>query len=224
MVKARQAILAHGGAARANVFTRITLALFGQVPWRAVPFIPVEVMLLPRWFPFHVSRVSYWSRAVMVPLFILCSLKPKARNPKQLDIRELFTIEPEHEQHYFPSRSRLNDFFLLLDRLGRGLEPLIPGWVRRHAVRKAEAWFLERLNGLGGLGAIFPAMVNAYEALDLLGFPSDHPHRKTAKEALQRLLVVGETLGLLPALLPAGVGHRASLASPLLKAEARTKA
>jgi squalene-hopene/tetraprenyl-beta-curcumene cyclase len=192
MVKARQAILAHGGAARANVFTRITLALFGQVPWRAVPFIPVEVMLLPRWFPFHVSRVSYWSRAVMVPLFILCSLKPKARNPKQLDIRELFTIEPEHEQHYFPSRSRLNDFFLLLDRLGRGLEPLIPGWVRRRAVRKAEAWFLERLNGLGGLGAIFPAMVNAYEALDLLGFPSDHPHRKTAKEALQRLLVVGE--------------------------------
>ncbi len=192
MVKARQAILAHGGAARANVFTRITLALFGQVPWRAVPFIPVEVMLLPRWFPFHVSRVSYWSRAVMVPLFILCSLKPKARNPKQVDIRELFTIEPEHEQHYFPSRSRLNDLFLLLDRIGRRLEPLIPGWVRRRAVRKAEAWFLERLNGLGGLGAIFPAMVNAYEALDLLGFPPDHPHRRTAKEALERLLVIGE--------------------------------
>ncbi|MET0218390.1 MAG: squalene--hopene cyclase [Burkholderiales bacterium] len=192
MVKARQAILAHGGGARANVFTRITLALFGQVPWRAVPFIPVEVMLLPRWFPFHVSRVSYWSRAVMVPLFILCSLKPKARNPKQVDIRELFTIEPEHEQHYFPSRSRLNDLFLLLDRIGRRLEPLIPGWVRRRAVRKAEAWFLERLNGLGGLGAIFPAMVNAYEALDLLGFPPDHPHRRTAKEALERLLVIGE--------------------------------
>ena len=192
MVKARQAILAHGGAARANVFTRIALALFEQVPWRAVPFIPVEVMLLPRWFPFHVSRVSYWSRTVMVPLFILCSLKPKARNPKGIDIRELFTVEPEHEHHYFPSRSRLNDVFLLFDRIGRKIEPLIPGWIRRHAVRKAEAWCLERLNGLGGLGAIFPAMVNAYEALDLLGFPPEHPHRRTAKAAIDELLVVKE--------------------------------
>lgn len=192
MVKARQAILAHGGAARANVFTRIALALFEQVPWRAVPFIPVEVMFLPRWFPFHLSRVSYWSRTVMVPLFILCSLKPKARNPRRVDIRELFTVEPEHEHHYFPSRSRLNDVFLLLDRIGRKIEPLIPGWVRRRAVRKAEAWFLERLNGLGGLGAIFPAMVNAYEVLDLLGFPPEHPHRRTARAAIDKLLVVNE--------------------------------
>ena len=48
MQRARRAILAQGGAARANVFTRITLALFEQVPWRAVPFIPVEALLLPR--------------------------------------------------------------------------------------------------------------------------------------------------------------------------------
>lgn len=192
MVKARQAILAHGGAARCNVFTRITLALFGQVPWRAVPFIPVEIVLLPRWFPFHLSKVSYWSRTVMVPLLILCSLKPKARNQNGVDMRELFTVAPEHEHHYFPSRSRLNDFFLALDRIGRAIEPLIPGWVRRIAVHRAEAWFIERLNGAGGLGAIFPAMVNAYEVLACLGYPPDHPHRKTAKEALERLLVVGE--------------------------------
>src|ERR671925_1205630 len=82
MVKARKAILAHGGAARANVFTRITLALFGQLPWRAAPFIPVEIMLLPRWFPFHLSKISYWSRTVMVPLLILCTLQPQAANPR----------------------------------------------------------------------------------------------------------------------------------------------
>ncbi|MEA3153341.1 MAG: squalene-hopene/tetraprenyl-beta-curcumene cyclase, partial [Betaproteobacteria bacterium] len=68
MAAARAAILDHGGAARANVFTRITLALFGQVPWRAVPFMPVEIVLLPRWFPFHLDKVSYWSRTVLVPL------------------------------------------------------------------------------------------------------------------------------------------------------------
>jgi len=80
MRRARQAILARGGAATTNVFTRITLALFGQVPWRAVPFVPVELILLPKWFPFHISKISYWSRTVMVPLLILCSLKPCARN------------------------------------------------------------------------------------------------------------------------------------------------
>ena len=68
MVKAREAILNHGGAARCNVFTRIALALFEQIPWRGVPFIPVEIMLLPRWFPFHISKVSYWSRTVAIPL------------------------------------------------------------------------------------------------------------------------------------------------------------
>src|SRR5438552_8070647 len=73
MQRARGAILKRGGAAKANVFTRIALALFGQLPWRAVPYIPVEIMLLPRWFPFHLDRVSYWSRTVMVPLFILCT-------------------------------------------------------------------------------------------------------------------------------------------------------
>ena len=101
MVRAREAILAHGGAAQANVFTRITLALFGQVPWRAVPYVPAEIMLLPRWFPFHLEKVSYWSRTVMVPLFILCTLRPRAANPRNVDIRELFVTPPEQERHYF---------------------------------------------------------------------------------------------------------------------------
>ena len=90
-----------GGAARANVFTRIALALFGQLPWRGVPYIPVEIMLLPRWFPFHLDKVSYWSRTVMVPLFILCTRKPVAKNPRKVHIRELFTTAPEKERDYF---------------------------------------------------------------------------------------------------------------------------
>lgn len=189
MRRARQAILRQGGAARSNVFTRITLALFEQVPWRAVPFIPVEIMLLPRWFPFHLSKVSYWSRTVMVPLFILCSLKPSARNPHRIGIGELFSVPADRERNYFPVRSTLNRAFLLVDRVARLCEPLIPGRLRQRAIRKAEQWFTERLNGNGGLGAIFPAMVNAYEALTCLGYPADHPLRRTAKRALDELLV-----------------------------------
>jgi squalene-hopene/tetraprenyl-beta-curcumene cyclase len=71
MRRAREAVRARGGAACANVFTRIMLALFGFVPWQAVPVMPVEIMLLPKWFPFHLDKISYWSRTVIVPLLVL---------------------------------------------------------------------------------------------------------------------------------------------------------
>ena len=193
MQRAREAILARGGAAHVNVFTRIALALFGEIPWRAVPYIPVEIMLMPRWFPFHIDKVSYWSRTVMVPLFVLCTVKPVARNPRKVQVRELFTTPPEHERHYFqlPRQGRvLARVFFALDRLARRIDPLIPGMMRKAAMRRAEAWVLERLNGEDGLGAIFPAMVNALEMMVLLGYPPDDPRRVTAKRAIDKLLVV----------------------------------
>jgi squalene-hopene/tetraprenyl-beta-curcumene cyclase len=191
MQRARIAILQHGGAARANVFTRIALALFGQLPWRGVPYIPVEIMLLPRWFPFHLDKVSYWSRTVMVPLFILCTRKPRAKNPRNVDICELFTTPPDQERHYFRRSGLLTKAFLVFDHLGRMIDPLIPARIREHATRRAEQWILERLNGENGLGAIFPAMVNAVESLVILGYSQDDLRLVTAKRALKKLLVVG---------------------------------
>ncbi len=190
MVSAKEQILSMGGAARANVFTRIALAMFEQIPWRGVPFIPVEIMLFPRWFPFHLLKVSYWSRTVMVPLFVLCSLKAKARNPTGTGIGELFVTPPDQEKNYFPARSKLNKMVLMLERIGFSLEGFIPPWVRKKALKRAESWIIERLNGESGLGAIFPAMINAYEALSQLGYTANHPYRKNAKKALEKLLVV----------------------------------
>lgn len=45
--KARRFILECGGARAARVFTRIYLALFGQMSWDGIPLLPVEFMLLP---------------------------------------------------------------------------------------------------------------------------------------------------------------------------------
>ena len=192
MARAREAILRLGGAARSNVFTRMMLAMFAQLPWRAVPFVPVEIMLLPRWFPFHLLKVSYWSRTVMVPLFILYTFKARAKNPKTVSVSELFINDPWRETRYFASRSALGRALLILDRLGLSLYRWSPKRWRRRALKKAEAWILERLNGDGGLGAIFPAMVNAYEALELLGYPPDHPRRAGQRRAIDDLLVIGQ--------------------------------
>ncbi|MDO9238700.1 MAG: squalene--hopene cyclase, partial [Methylicorpusculum sp.] len=192
MVRLKNYILSQGGAARANVFTRIALAMFGQIPWRGVPYIPVEIMLLPKWFPFHLDKVSYWSRTVMVPLFILCTLKATALNPKKIDVLELFVVHPDLEKHYFPERTLLNKIFLGLDKFGRITNPFIPKRVRNKAIAKAKDWFVQRLNGEDGLGAIYPAMAAAYQAMLLLGMPKEHELLVTARKAIDKLMVIKE--------------------------------
>ena len=188
MVRAREAVLAAGGAAQCNVFTRITLALFGQVPWRAVPAMPVEMIHLPRWFPFHLTKVSYWSRTTIVPLSILLALKPQARNPRGIGIAELFTTPPAQEQYNFPKRTGTERLFLGLDRALAFGERAIPRALRRRAVNRALDWCLTRLNGDDGLGAIFPPMANVLMAFDTLGYGRDHPARRTARRAIDLLV------------------------------------
>lgn len=191
MVRAREAILARGGAAKANVFTRIALALFGQVPWRAVPVMRVEALLLPKWAPFHMDKVSYWSRTVMVPLLVLAVLKPKAVNPRGVHIRELFITPPEEVRSYLvnPTGHWLGGLMLMVDRLVRPFEGLFPNFLRDRAIDKAMNFVTERLNGEDGLGAIFPAMANAVMAFDALGYSRDHPHYQIARESIEKLLV-----------------------------------
>ncbi|MCZ6803609.1 MAG: squalene--hopene cyclase [Proteobacteria bacterium] len=203
MIRARNMILNHGGAARTNVFTRIAMALFGQVPWRATPFIPAEVIILPKWFPFHIDKVSYWSRTVMVPLFVLCTMKPEAANPRGIYIRELFITPPEDEQHYFKVTTKLNYAFLILDHMGRFVEKRVPQFVRRYSIRKCEQWFLARMNEEHGIGGIFPAMVNVFESLVALGYAKEHPTRKLARQAIDALLTKrGNTMYCQPCLSP----------------------
>ena len=195
LARARQAILAHGGAERANVFTRILLALYGIVPWRAVPQMPVEIMLLPRWSPFSLDKVSYWARTVIVPLLALQALKPHARNPRGIRIDELFVHPPNRVG--LPGRSPHQSrawagFFRAADILLRLGQPLSPQALRKRALSAAVAFVKERQNGEHGLGAIFPAMVNAVMMYDALGTPPDHADRAIARRAVDRLLVVGE--------------------------------
>jgi len=194
---ARKAILKHGGAAMANVFTRFTLALFGQVPWRAVPMIRVEAMLLPKWALFHIYKVSYWSRTVMVPLKILATLKPKARNPHAIGIPELFVMPANQKWFYMtnPTGTWVGYILLVLDFIFRQIEPLMFKGLEKKGVDAAFKFIIERLNGEDGLGGIFPAMANALMAFDALGIPDDNRDYITCRKAIDKLLVLREDWG-----------------------------
>jgi squalene-hopene/tetraprenyl-beta-curcumene cyclase len=194
MRRAREAILAHGGAKNCNIFALVQLALFGQVPWRAVPVMPVELMNMPRWFPVHLDKVSYWSRTVIVPLLVLMTLKPKARNPKRIDIQELFVTPPDQVKNWYnmSRRGAWASFFRGLDRVLRHVEWMFPKRGREKAMKKAVDWIVERLNGEDGLGAIYPAMANSVMVFDTLGYSKDHPDRAIAQRAIEKLMVIEE--------------------------------
>jgi squalene-hopene/tetraprenyl-beta-curcumene cyclase len=192
MARARHEIRARGGAAGVNVFTKLMLALYGFIPWRAVPIMPTEIMLFPKWFPFHLDKISYWSRTVIVPLLVLMHFKPLARNPKNVKIDELF-LEPPATLGPAPKAPQQNAalfwFFRGADRLLRLGEPIFSKWSRQRAIDAAVAWVLERLNGEDGLGGIYPAMANSVFMFEALGYPEDHPSRLAARRSIDKLLV-----------------------------------
>src|ERR1051325_6749316 len=147
MRKAREAIRAHGGAAEVNVFSRFLLCLYGILPWSAIPLMPVEITLLPRWFFFHLSKISYWGRTVLVPLLVLQALKPRARNKRGVRIDELFLEPPEQTKRHAkaPHQNRLwYEVFCAVDVTLKLAEPLFPRATRKRAIDKAAAFVRAR--------------------------------------------------------------------------------
>jgi squalene-hopene/tetraprenyl-beta-curcumene cyclase len=193
MARARQAIRARGGAEQSNVFTRVLLSLFGVTAWRAVPVMPVEIMLLPKWFPFHIDKISYWARTVIVPLLVLQALKPKAKNPKGIAIDELFLKDPKTLGPKSKAPHQKWNWFIAFqafDAVLRVVEPMFPKSWRKRAIDKAVEFVTERLNGEDGLGAIFPAMANSAMMYQVLGYPSQHPDYVAARTSVDKLLIV----------------------------------
>src|SRR6201996_7094286 len=189
MLRAREEIRKRGGAIKANVFTRILLALYGQCSWNDVPTVPPELILLPRWFPVHLSKMSYWARTVIVPLLVLCAKQPLAKNPRGVGIAELFVPGVPDVSPRAPHQSAgWSAFFGALDRVLK-IVPW-PNGLRARAIEKCRAWTTERLNGEDGLGAIYPAMANSVMMYDTLGYAPDHPDRTLARRSVENLLVI----------------------------------
>ena len=194
MVRAREAILAAGGAGASNVFTRFQLALYGAGPWKTIPTMPVELILVPRWFPIHLNKMSYWARTVIVPLLVLQVKKPMARNTRGIRVDELYqTAVKAQPKSAVANRSAFwTGFFNSLDVVLKAIDPLWPKGLRQKAIDRCVAFVTLRLNGEDGLGAIYPAMANSVMMFDVLGYGEHHPHRVLARRSVERLLVIKE--------------------------------
>jgi squalene-hopene/tetraprenyl-beta-curcumene cyclase len=190
MARARETVLRLGGAGKANVFTRMTLALYGEIDWKYTPTVPPELILLPRWFPVQLSKMSYWARTVMVPLMVLAAIKPKAKNPRGVHIPELFAPGRPHIRRAPQQKVFWYLFFNGIDRLLKLLEPVWPKGLRKRAIDACMRWTIARLNGEDGLGAIYPAMANSVMMFAVMGYPPDDPNRAVARKSIEKLLVI----------------------------------
>lgn len=193
MLKAREVAMNLGGVPRMNTFSKLYLALLGLFPWKYVPTIPCEVLLIGKWFHVNFWDMSNWSRAMLVPLAIINHFKPTRPLKNNVNLDELYPFG-FHERDLAlppdPDRISLRNFFLWLDRLHKFAEVFAQNGIhpfRKRALKKCENWMLERFEGSDGLAAIFPAMLNALIALKALGYPDDHPQVKRAERELKKL-------------------------------------
>jgi squalene-hopene/tetraprenyl-beta-curcumene cyclase len=186
MARARARILDLGGMQAANSYVKINLSLFDLYPRRYCPSIPPEIMLLPGKFLYQMSS---WTRAIVVSLAIVHSSHPRRPVPAGFDLNELRKPGVPFD---FPRSAKLltwRNFFLAVDRFLKFWENHGSRALRRKAVRMAEQWMLARFEGSDGLGAIYPPMMYAIMALDVLGYPRDHPASLEAQRQFDRLMV-----------------------------------
>jgi squalene-hopene/tetraprenyl-beta-curcumene cyclase len=193
MREARAAALRLGGIPRMNTYAKLYLALLGQFPWKYLPAIPVELILLPDWFFFNIYEVSSWSRAMLMPLAILNHLKPTRQLPAELHLHELFPAGLEHTDLSLPRNQKffsLGNFFISATELFRLFESPGMAFLRDKALEKAKAWMIERMGeGSDGLAAVFPAMLNSIIALKALGYPDEDPLLQKAVRDFEGLFV-----------------------------------
>ena len=195
-----------GGVARVRVFTRINLALFGLFPWDAVPTVPAEVILLPRWAPVNAYRLASWARSTMVPLFVLFHHRPVFTLPNGRSAEngwlDHLWLDPAEKR--VPYRASVLEtvlrhgpgwraFFNATDAAMRGHErvrglPPLRG-LRVAALRACEEWILARQEASGDWAGIFPPMLNGVLALHAAGHGLASEPIRRGLEAIERFAI-----------------------------------
>lgn len=182
----RDRILELGGIQAANSYVKVNLSLFDLYPRRHCPSIPPEIVLLPFNFLYQMSS---WTRAIVVSLSIVHSADPRRPVPAGFTLDELWKPGVSPAFNLAEHRFTWHNFFLACDRFLKWWEKKGSRGLRRRAIQAAERWMLDRFDGSDGLGAIYPPMMYSVMALDVLGYPADHPARVAALRHFNDLMV-----------------------------------
>lgn len=192
MIRAKAEALKMGGLHKVNVFTKVAFALFGQYAWKDIPGMPVEMILFPKWFYFNIYEISYWSRTITVPLSVMYTLKKEISIPPEQSISELF-VPNSKSDNYEGRRGFVPFLFSFIDVFVKLYMKFPIPFLRKKALKMAENWMLEHFQHSEGLGAIYPAMLNALMTLKMLNYPKDNPIYQAQLKFYKELMVEEET-------------------------------
>jgi len=192
MEKARSFILEKGGIIKSRVFTKIFLALFGEFAWFGVPSMPIELSLLPQWAYLNMYEFSSWSRATIIPLSIVMTIRPVRKLPPWARVQELYVRPPRPIDYTFTKEEGIltwKNIFIGVDHMLKVYErsPIRP--FKNKALALAEKWVLDHQEPTGDWGGIQPAMLNSILALHCLGYANDHPAVQKGLEALANFCI-----------------------------------
>jgi len=205
LAAARETIHRLGGLEHTNSYVRFYLALVGAVDWDLVPAIPPELMLLPNWFFINIYEMSSWTRGIVIPMAILCAIRPEWRLPEHARADELFK-NPARKAAAFDWSDKLvswRNFFLALDRVFKIYEKVPWKPFRQRALREAKRWVLDHIERTEGLAAIYPAMMNSIFALIAMGMGPDDPlTRREIQEFSRFEIEEPDTIRLQPCVSP----------------------
>ena len=182
---AREFVLDNGGIYETRIFTKIFLALFGCFPWKHVPSLPVEIMLLPPNFIFSVYRFSSWARATLIPIMVLLHKRPVKEMQPACRLDEIRGAKKSKKL----AGDWLQAVFSLVDDFVKLWEKLPSNGLRSRALLTAEKWIVDHQEPTGDWAGIQPPMVNSLLALHTLGYPVDHPVIQKGLEALERFCI-----------------------------------
>lgn len=173
-----------GGVARARVFTKIWLALFGVYPWSGVPTMPPELVFLPPQVPFNFYDFACWARGTIAPLTVVISRRPV--RALGVSLSELVVPGSEHLLARVPGSGP----FWWIDQLLKLYECLPVKPARALARRRVIDWVLQRQEADGSWGGIQPPWVYSLIALNLEGMSLDHHVMRAGLEGLHQRFAI----------------------------------
>jgi squalene-hopene/tetraprenyl-beta-curcumene cyclase len=183
--------MTQGGIANAGTLARFYLAATNQVTWDATPALPVEITLLPSWFPLNMYELSSWARGTLFALMVLQATRPVRPVDWRDGALELY-IQPPHFTKFATRKGKhplsLRSLLSAADKLLQTYNRHHPEALRTRATRHAEKWLLDHQDANGSWGGIQPCYLLSAMALKGLGYRNDHPVIVKALAASRELM------------------------------------
>ena len=191
MAAARRWILSKGGIVNCGTLARFYLAAMGQITWDATAALPVEIALLPNWFPVNIYELGSWARGTLMALMLLQAARPEKKIDYQRGVLELFIEPPHFTKFHQPRGKKLLSLRNALNFVDRGLRAYSRHHLkslRARALHRVESWIVEHQEANGSWGGIEPCYLLSAMALKANGYRNDHPVLKKALDASHELI------------------------------------